>query len=118
MNNLIFTLSVGIALSFVSPEVAIAKDKKAKGGGKKVQVDKSVDKGVKKIPPGQVKRYTRGAKLPSDLDFDNIDDLSKWKLKAPGKGNRYIQVDNEIYEVSEDLSTVVDAIGVVDDWIK
>lgn len=102
-------------------DMASAKDDKGKKGNKnkseKVIKDKP-GKGAKAIPPGQVKRYTRGAKLPSDLKYDDIDDLSKWKLKAPGKGNRYIRVDDEILEVSRDLTTVVDAVGIVGDLLK
>ena len=48
----------------------------------------------------------------------DIGDLDKWKLPAPGKGNKYIRVDNEILEVTEDLNTVVEAIGIVDDLLK
>jgi hypothetical protein len=44
--------------------------------------------------------------------------LSKSNLKAPGKGNKYIRVDDEILEVTEDLSTVVDAVGIVGDLLK
>ncbi|WP_270729653.1 hypothetical protein [Shimia sp. Alg240-R146] len=92
-----------------------AKDKGVKGGDKKVQVDKSK---AKKVPPGQIKRYTRGAKLPTDLKWKDIGDLSGWKLKPPGKGNRYIRVGDEILEVSDDLTTVVDAVGIVGDLLK
>ena len=109
------TTTLGIA------DVAEAKDNKGNKGNKNKAekvLDNKPGKSGKSIPPGQVKRYTRGAKLPSDLSFDEIDDLSKWKLKAPGKGNKYIRVDNEILEVSEDLSTVVDAVGVVGDLLK
>ncbi|MEP1201978.1 MULTISPECIES: hypothetical protein [unclassified Tateyamaria] len=111
--------TLALALSFGTAELASAKDKGGSGkGAKKVQVDKKPGKGAKKIPPGQVKRYTRGAKLPSDLGFEDIGDLSKWNLKAPGKGNKYIRVDDEILEVTEDLSTVVDAVGIVGDLLK
>lgn len=107
-----FALTLGYA------DVALAKDKGGKPKGNKVQVDGKPGKGPKVVPPGQVKKYTRGAKLPGDLKYSDIGDLSKWKLKAPGNGNRYIQVDDEILEVSEDLSTVVDAVGIVGDLLK
>lgn len=105
------------ALSLIGVSTGDAKDQGAKGKNNKVKIDKP-GKGPKQIPPGQIKRYTRGAKLPVDLKFDEIRDLSKWKLKPAGKGNRYIRVDNDILEVSEDLSTVVDAVGIVDDLLK
>lgn len=105
------------ALSLIGASTVEAKDKVGKGKDKQVKIDKP-GKGPDKIPPGQIKRYTRGAKLPGDLKFDDIGDLSKWKLKPAGKGNRYIRVDNDILEVSEDLSTVVDAVGIVDDLLK
>ena len=47
--------------------------------------------------------------------------VSKEKGKpehAPGKGNKYIRVDNEILEIAEDTQTVIDAVGIVDDLLK
>lgn len=114
-----------VASSFVlaTPEVVVAKDKgkpaHAQGGGKgnKAKVN-NPGKGPKAVPPGQIKRYTRGAKLPADVDWDDIGDLSNWKLPAPGKGNKYIKVDNEILEISKDTQTVIDAVGIVGDLMK
>ncbi|GAB5436906.1 hypothetical protein [Falsiruegeria mediterranea] len=100
-------------------DMAEAKDKANKGGNKggaKVKVDKG-NKGVK-VPPGQIKRYTRGAKLPGDLNLDYIDDLSKWKLKPLPKGQRYVKVGDEILSISDDTKTVVDAVGIVGDLLK
>lgn len=71
-----------------------------------------------KIPPGQIKRYTRGAKLPADLDFVRINDLSKYKLPKPGKGESYVIIDNDIVKVLDETNTVIDAIGIVGDWLK
>lgn len=87
-----------------------------KGAGK--SVFSTPGKGPKAIPPGQIKRYTRGAKLPSDLVWDEVLDLNKWKLPKPGRGNRYIRVDNQILEVNEDITTVVEAVGIVDDLLR
>ncbi len=113
-----FVSAFSLLLALGCADPALAKDKGGKPKGKKVQVDGKPGKGPKTIPPGQVKRYTRGAKLPSDLNYTDIGELSKWKLKPPGNGNRYIRVDNEVLEVSDDLSTVVDAVGIVGDLLK
>ncbi|WP_171105891.1 MULTISPECIES: hypothetical protein [unclassified Ruegeria] len=98
------------------------KGKKPNKGGKNgdvsIQIEDKPGKGPEAVPPGQIKRYTRGAKLPSDLEFEDIGDLSKWKLGEPGKGNRYILVDGEVLEVTNDLSTVVDAVGIVGDLLN
>ena len=114
------TIATIMALCVVlgTADLAEAKDKGSNSKGQKVKTDNKPGKGPKAVPPGQIKRYTRGAKLPSDLSYDNINDLSKWNLKSPGRGNRYIKVDNEILEVTEDLSTVVDAVGIVGDLLK
>lgn len=110
----VFSISLGLSLSGVT--MVDAKDKggkaQVKGGKKNVKV-----KGPKKIPPGQVKRYTRGAKLPDGLDFVDIGDLSKWKMPKPGKGNKYIQLDGEILEIS-DAGVVIEAVGIVGDLLR
>ena len=109
-------LALAISLSFA--DGVMAKDKGGKAKDNKVQIDKKSRKGPKKVPPGQIKRYTRGAKLPTDLSYEDIGDLSKWKLKPLGKGNRYIRVDDEILEVTDDLSAVVDTVGLVGNLLK
>ena len=117
----IFTSFVAVfclLLTLGGADIALAKDKGGKAKGNKIQMDGKPGKGPKTVPPGQIKRYTRGAKLPGDLKYTDIEDLSNWKLKPPGKGNRYIRVDNEILKVTDDLSTVVDAIGIVGDLRK
>jgi Ni/Co efflux regulator RcnB len=114
-------LVAGLVLAM--PDAGVAKDKgkpehaQAGGKGNKVKLD-SPGKGPKVVPPGQVKRYTRGAKLPTDLEWEDIGDLSKWKLPPPGKGNRYIRVDDEILEIAEDTQTVIDAVGIVGDLLR
>ena len=115
-------LALILGLSVACASLADAKDNpgKAKGHSKgQGNSQKSTPgKGPKTIPPGQIKRYTRGAKLPSDLVFVDILDLSKWKLKPPGKGNRYIRVNDQVLKVTRDLSTVVEAVGIVSDLLK
>ncbi|WP_164658802.1 hypothetical protein [Tropicibacter sp. Alg240-R139] len=108
--------ALAVSALVLGTDMADAKDKPNKGGNKggaKVKVDKGV-----KVPPGQIKRYTRGAKLPSDLNFDYIDDLSKWKLKPLPKGQRYVKVGDEILSISDDTKTVVDAVGIVGDLLN
>lgn len=106
LSVLVLDLSVGLA------DIANTKDKPGKAKGHGNSQKRNPGKGSKTIPPGQIKRYTLGAKLPSDLVFEDILNLSKWKLKPPGKGNRYIRVDDQILEVTGDLSTVIDAVGI------
>ena len=113
-----FFSAVALIVTLGYADVALAKDKGGKSKGKKIQVDGKPGKGPKTVPPGQIKRYTRGAKLPSNLSYSDIGDLSKWKMKPPGNGNRYIRVDDEILEVSDDLSTVVDTVGIVGDLLN
>ncbi len=108
------SLALALALAIGVADVSLAKD----NTGNTVKVDKKPGQGPKAVPPGQIKRYTRGTKLPTDLRFTDIGDLSKWKLRPPGKGTRYIRVDDEILEVTDDLSTVVDAVGIVSDLLK
>lgn len=114
----IFAIVVTAVITLLFSEASFAKDKPGKGAGKKVKIETPGKGNGKVIPPGQIKRYTRGSKLPTDLKWADIGDLDKWKLKPPGQGNRYIRVDDDILEVTEDLSTVVDAVGIVGDLLK
>ena len=111
---------MAVSLVLAAPEAAVSKDKgkpasaQGAGKGKKSKANNSGN-GPKTVPPGQIKRYTRGAKLSPDVDWEDIGDLSNWKLPPPGKGNKYIKVDNEILEIAEDTQTVIDAVGIVGD---
>ena len=120
-SNWVMMIVAAIALAFGSADMADAKDKK-KGGGKAAgnvarDVGHGNGKGPKSIPPGQIKRYTRGAKLPGDVRYDSISDLSKWKMKPLGAGEKYIRVDNEILRVSDTLK-VLAVIGLVNELLK
>jgi len=126
-SNWVLMIAATVALGFGSADMADAKNKKKSGGkatgnvtrdvghGNKVKVGNG--KGAKSIPPGQIKRYTRGAKLPGDVRYDSISDLSKWKMKPLGAGEKYIRVDNEILRVSDTLK-VLAVIGLVNELLK
>lgn len=114
MSLLVLVLGLSVWLA----DTAKAKDKPGKAKGHDNNQESIPGKGSKTIPPGQIKRYARGAKLPSDLVCEDILNLSKWKLKPPGKGNRCIRVDDQILEVTGDLSTVIDAVGIAGDLLK
>ncbi|NNK78476.1 MAG: hypothetical protein HKP40_07165 [Litoreibacter sp.] len=74
--------------------------------------------GYKPVPPGQIKRYTRGSKLPLDVIIWPITDLSKWKLKPLGPGEEYVRVDSDLLKIEKDTRTVLEAIGIVGDYLK
>ncbi|OUS33525.1 hypothetical protein A9Q94_19245 [Rhodobacterales bacterium 56_14_T64] len=80
--------------------------------GKNISIGAGNGNAAKPIPPGQIKRYTRGAKLPGDVRFDSISDLSKWKLKPLSGGEKYIKVDNEILRVSDTMK-VLAVMGLI-----
>ncbi|SMO44786.1 hypothetical protein [Ruegeria faecimaris] len=116
-------MSIGLlATCAVAATVGLADAKDNKGKGKssdKSKIEKSIktNNGVG-VPPGQIKRYTRGQKLPNDLNFDYLDDLDGWKLKPLPAGQRYIRVDDEILSISDDTKTVIDAVGIVSDLVN
>lgn len=116
--SFIVSAAIAFSLGAATPDLANAKDKKGKKNVPKGQIERHKGGAAKSIPPGQIKRYTRGSKLPSDLRWDDIGDLSKWKLDPLKKGEKYIKVDNEILKVNDDLDTVIDAVGIVDDLLK
>ncbi|NOD87200.1 MULTISPECIES: hypothetical protein [unclassified Ruegeria] len=109
--------TVGVVMAIVAlASAGAAKDNKGKGqGANKNKLEKAIKSNGKAVPPGQIKRYTRGQKLPDDLRFDYIDDLDNWKLKPLGPGQRYIRVDDEILSISDDTKTVIEAVGIVSD---
>ena len=118
MNRRIVAVLLAATVGMGSAADAVAKDKGAKGNSNKIKVEAKPGKGPKKVPPGQIKRYTRGAKLPSELTFEEISDLSKWNLKPLGPGEKYIKVDNEVLKIAEDTQTVIDAVGIVGELMK
>lgn len=68
------------------------------------------------IPPGHAKRYARGDRIEGG--WVRIDDLRRYRLPPPHDGNAYVRVDGEIYEVLRDTATVVEAWGIVTDWLR
>jgi Ni/Co efflux regulator RcnB len=112
-----FTLLALAAMALIAfPEVPA--NASGKGKPESSILEKNKGNNGKVVPPGQVKRYTRGSKLPGDLKFKNMDDLSKWKLKPLKAGEKYIRVDNEVLKVAEDTQTVIEAVGIVDDLLR
>jgi Ni/Co efflux regulator RcnB len=108
--NWIITFVAALALTVSGADLAIAKNKiKNKNNG---AASANVKAGKKAVPPGQIKRYTRGAKLPGDVKYNSISDLSKWKMKPLGAGEKYIRVDNEILRVSDTMK-VLAIVGLV-----
>ncbi|MCA8884938.1 MAG: hypothetical protein KDA50_14500 [Rhodobacteraceae bacterium] len=72
-----------------------------------------------KVPPGQMKKYTRGSKLPHDWkSYDRIYDLDRYRLPRLRPGEVYLRIDGEIVKVLEDTSTVLEAMGIVSNWLK
>jgi Ni/Co efflux regulator RcnB len=124
--------AIGLAAAATMSTPALAQGKGDKGGpssqeskkggdrekGKPGLFEKGESNQGRAVPPGQIKRYTRGQKLGSDVKFTDIDDLSKWKLKPLGKGEKYVRIDNEVVKIAEDTQTVVEAVGIVDDLLR
>jgi Ni/Co efflux regulator RcnB len=104
------TFAAVLSLTVGGADLAFAKNKNKNKGGAASSV--KVNPGKKAIPPGQIKRYTRGAKLPGDVSYKSISDLSKWKMKPLGAGEKYIRVDNEILRVSDTMK-VLAIVGLV-----
>ncbi len=92
-------------------DLAFAKNKNKNKGGGAVSSAKAKP-GKKAVPPGQIKRYTRANKLPGDVDYKSISDLSKWKMKPLGAGEKYIRVDDDILRVSDTMK-VLAVVGLV-----
>ncbi len=115
LSKVVILIAASFALAIGSVDMADAKNKKRGGGKATGNVARNVNPGHKphvgngngiKVPPGQIKRYTRGAKLPGDVRYDSISDLSRWKMKPLGSGGRYIKVDNEILHVSDTMKVI------------
>ena len=61
------------------------------------------------MPPGQYKKLHNPHR---------IDDLSRYRLPEPRRGEMYVVQDNEIYRVTRDTMTVIAAVGIVSDWLR
>lgn len=110
----IVTFAAALSLAIAGGDPAFAKSKKKNHGN---GASHQAKPGKKAIPPGQIKRYTRGAKLPGDVKYKSITDLSKWKLKPLRAGEKYIRIDDDILRVSDTLK-VLAIIGLARELLK
>lgn len=69
-------------------------------------------KAVPCVPPGQVKKWQLGERLPADLAWYEISDWKRYGLHAPLDGSRYVRVDNEILRVAIATGIVLEALGI------
>lgn len=116
MKRLMMTGLVTAATVFIFGAAELAEAKNVNNGrgkpGKNISIGAGNGNAAKAVPPGQIKRYTRGAKLPGDVQFESISDLSKWNLKPLSGGEKYIKVDNEILRVSDTMK-VLAVMGLI-----
>ncbi|MEQ9693339.1 hypothetical protein [Shimia sp. SDUM112013] len=111
----VLAVVLALAGAAFTADSAAAKDKVKKPVAKG-QVERQKN-GPKAIPPGQVKRYTRGNALPKGVHFDAITDLDRWNLKPLKKGQKYIKVGDEVLKVN-DAMEVIDVVGDVAKLLK
>ncbi|MBB5514834.1 hypothetical protein FHS89_000840 [Rubricella aquisinus] len=72
------------------------------------------------IPPGQAMKYEVGDRIAPETDRRIIRDWEDLGLPRPGEDEIYIALpaDNEIVRVLQDGLIVVEAIGILDQWLN
>lgn len=60
--------------------------------------------------------YDRGERLPDRYVI--IRDYDHYDLPRIEDQYRYAQIDGELYKIMRDTNTVIEAIGIVSDWLK
>jgi Ni/Co efflux regulator RcnB len=74
--------------------------------------------GVGEVPPGHAKRYSyaTGDRLPRDGWI--IIDPYRYRLPPLRPGEAYVRTDNQIFRIARDTATVIEALGIVSDWLN
>ena len=62
------------------------------------------------MPPGQAKKWKRGAPLPRDVVFYELPPKLEVQIGLPPAGHRFVRVANDILLIATGTSMVVDAI--------
>jgi hypothetical protein len=72
------------------------------------------------VPPGLAMKYEAGDRIDPETDRRVIRDWDDLGLPRPGEDEIYIALpaDNEIVRVLRDGLVVVEAIGILENWIN
>lgn len=62
------------------------------------------------LPPGQAKKWSRGAPLPTGLQYHDLPYELLRRLPPPPPNHRYVQIAGDILMIAVGTSMVVDAI--------
>lgn len=62
------------------------------------------------LPPGQAKKWKRGAALPRDVIYEDVPQRVISVIGAPPSGHKYVRVANDILLIAIGTSMVIDAI--------
>lgn len=67
------------------------------------------------LPPGLAKKYGTGDTLPSDIKAADLPERLLKLLADPGKGRKYVQVDDEVLLIAEGTQLILDMIDLAGD---
>lgn len=70
-------------------------------------------KAVPCVPPGQVKNWAIGQRLPDDIFWQQIDDWQRYGLPRPGDGQAYVRVDDEVLLLGLATRVVLQSFGIL-----
>ena len=62
------------------------------------------------MPPGQAKKWRRGAPLPGDVIYYPVPDAISIRLGVPPSGHKYVRVATDILLIAVGTGMVIDAI--------
>lgn len=105
MRNLsVLTLPFVVAATLILPaSAALAGPKGCPPGLAK--------KAVPCVPPGQVRNWQVGARIPTTTPWYELRDWDRYDLPAPPDGSRYVLIDNDLVRVAIATGIILEFLG-------
>jgi hypothetical protein len=68
-------------------------------------------KAVPCVPPGQVRTWQIGERIPGTTPWFELRDYDRYDLPAPPDGSRYVRIDNDLVRVAIATGVIVEYLG-------
>jgi len=65
-------------------------------------------------PPGHRKHWSKGDRIPDDVEIRVIVNHDRYRVRRPRDGEVYVEIGGDIYLIAEATKRVIEAINLVD----